>query len=506
MSPNLSRQLRFSKHAVRSKNGAVAAKNQMAADTGARILAQNGNAIDAAIAAAFALAVLEPWTSGLGSVGCMTVWDARKHRGHVVDFQGVTPRQVQSTDLIWPGSKKEENDSAFVANAWRSIAVPGLPDGLWTAHSLGTMPWPQLLAPAIDLSEEGLELDWYAFLAIGLGAAELARFPASRACFIPPGFPASHLRLGATPRLHNPALTAALIALAERGARDFYEGMIAHTLIDDLAHGGSAIDKADLRSYRAHLVEPATMIRSGKRFLLPSSSSITNVFSEIMKTAGEWRPAVDRSTFIQFAHAFSAARAEIEIAGDKTIAEWSSHISVIDRDGNMASLSQTLGSVFGSKIVLPQSGILMNNSAATLKYGSRLRVEAGERTVNHLLPMLGLSGDRPWLAIGVSGDRHILPTLVQLISFLSDFGFSVEDAFHQPRLGVRSSGEILIDTGASIDIKNAMHQVFGALEQPPCLYPFGRPCAVAVEVDPFSGDRVAMTEASEPWAGAAAVA
>ena len=133
MSPNLSRQLRFLKEPARGKGGAVAAKNQAAADVGARVLSQGGNAIDAAIATGCALAVLEPWTSGLGSVGCMTVWDARKRRGTVIDFPGVVARQIHNSELAWPGSGvvPHDSDAALRIEAYRSIAVPaGNPRGI----------------------------------------------------------------------------------------------------------------------------------------------------------------------------------------------------------------------------------------------------------------------------------------------------------------------------------------------------------------------------------------
>ncbi|MGH7005539.1 MAG: gamma-glutamyltransferase, partial [Alphaproteobacteria bacterium] len=409
-----------------------------------------------------ALAVLEPWTSGLGSVGCMTIWDAKKRRGTVVDFPGIVPRPVQSSDLVWPGSRIAEHDpdAAFGIEAHRSIAVPGQPDGLWTAHSFGSKPWPSLMAPAVDLSQQGLEIDWYAFLVIGVAAADLVRFPGSRAWFLPHGFPASFVRVGANFRIRNDALTASLKSLADRGARDFYEGMVAHELVADLEQGGSSITKSDLRRYRARLLEPQTAHHAGKRFLIPPESPVGRIFAEIIGTADDWRPSVDQATVMNYAHAFSAARAEIDFGHDADATEWSSHVSVIDGDGNMASLSQTLGSVFGAKIVLPETGILANNCAHGLQRQAAGAREEDRKTVSHLLPLIGLSGDRPWLSIGVSGDRHILPTLVQLISFVSDFGFSVEDAFHQPRIGVRGPGEILVDAAVSTEIKRALGEAF----------------------------------------------
>ncbi|MDZ4783916.1 MAG: gamma-glutamyltransferase [Planctomycetia bacterium] len=507
MSQNLSRQLRILKEPVRSKRGAVAAKNQAAADIGARILSSGGNAIDAAIAAAFALSILEPWTSGLGSNGCMTVWDARKCRGQVVDFAGAPPRRTPNAESDWPGAfaLKEDADAAHDEHAYRSIAVPGLAEGLWTAHVFATKPWTELLAPAIELCEEGLELDWYGLLTIGSAANELSRFPASRNWFLPLGYPSSITGINRF-RLRNPALTATLKALAERGGRDFYEGSIAHAFASDAVEGGALIDKADLHAYRAQLLEPAVVMRGGKRFLMPPHAAIGKMFREIIGGSQEWKSTVDRSTFLKYAHLFSAAHAEYSNVGAEIPDGWSSHVSVIDGEGNMASLSQSLGSTFGSKIVLPETGILVNNAApATRDRPSDTDPSRGAvRTTNHLLPMLGVSGDRPWLALGVSGDRHILPTIVQLISFLIDFGFSVEDAFSHPRIGIRRPGEIQIDSTASLDVRQAIEQVFRVAELPFSLYPFSRPCAVAVGVDFFSGDRIAMTETSEPWAGSSA--
>jgi len=507
MSQNLSRQLRILKVPVRSKRGAVAAKNQAAADVGARILTEGGNAVDAAIAAGFALSVLEPWTSGLGGNGCMTIWDARKRRGQVIDFPGAPPRRTQNSDLVWPGalSLKHDPEAAQRQRAFRSIAVPGLIDGLWTAHAFGTKPWTPLLAPAIELAEQGLELDWYSFLTIASAAADLSRYPASRDWFLPIGFPSAVTR---TERflLRNPALASTLKTLAERGGRDFYEGSIAHEFVSDVSDGGASIEKSDLRAYRAQLLEPATVMRGGKRFLMPPHRPIAGLFSEIMSVPEEWKAAVDRATFLKYAQIFSAAHAEFSSAEHGIPEEWSSHVSVIDGDGNMASLSQSLGSTFGSKIVLPRTGILANNAAIVDESRSN-DIDPSHfaaKSIDHLLPMIGLTGDRPWLALGVSGDRHILPTLVQLVFFLVDFGFSVEDAFCHPRIGLRRAGEILVDSAASFEIKQAIEQVFRVTELPASLYPFSRPCAVAVGIDLFSGDRVAMTETNEPWAGAAA--
>jgi gamma-glutamyltranspeptidase/glutathione hydrolase len=502
MSANMSRHVRFVKKAARGRQGAVAAKNQLAADVGATVLSRGGNAVDACIAAALALAVLEPWTSGLGSAGCMTIWDQKRARGHVVDFPAGLPAEKPDLVPLRRNDVSDDQQSARLA-AYRSVAVPGQPDGLWTAHAFGTMPWPAIVDPAVGLSEEGLEVDWYAALTIGLEAASLTRFPASRQWFLPDSPLPSYLGRKASRRLRNPGLTAALKSLAERGGRDFYDGMIGYAIADDLARGGSAISKSDLKAYRARSLEPTILARYGKRYLLPTASALADTFCEMMKAESESSSPLDRGRITSLAQTFLSAHAEHR-HGDQDLSEWSSHVSVIDGEGNMASLSQSLGSLFGSKIALPSTGILVNNFAMPAQSGH----EPGkDPTVasHYLLPLLALSGERAWLAIGVSGNRHILPTLVQIVSLLSEFGFGMEDAFHHARLGVSASGQIEIDASAPPEIKTALKQLFRAIEVPAAVTPFVRQCPVAVHVDPFSGERVAMTEPTELWAGTAAI-
>ena len=498
----MSRHVRFVKKAARGRQGAVAAKNQLAADIGARILSQGGNAVDACIATALALAVLEPWTSGLGAAGCMTIWDQKRARGHVVDFPGGLPAVKQ--DLA-PARRNDtfDDQQAARAAAYRSIAVPGQPDGLWTAHTFGTMPWPAVVAPAVGLSEDGLEVDWYAALTIGLEAADLMLFPASRQWFLPDSPLPSYLGRKSSRRLRNPGLTAALKSLAERGGRDFYDGMIAFAIADDLARGGSPITRSDLKAYRARSLEPTIVAREGKRYLFPTVNPLADTFCEMMKSEGESTSPLDRARITNLAQTFLAAHAEHR-GGDQDFSEWSSHVSVIDGEGNMASLSQSLGSLFGSKIVLPSTGILANNFAMPSRNGHERGKDPGAAG-HYLLPLLALSGERAWLAIGVSGSRHILPTLVQIVSLLGEFGFAMEDAFHHARLGVSPSGQIEIDASAPAELKTALKQIFRASEVPAVVAPFVRQCAVAVQVDAFSGERVAMTEPTELWAGSAAV-
>src|SRR5262249_15355225 len=193
-----------------------------------------------------------------------------------------------------------------------AIAVPGQPDGMRLAHeTFATKPWPELLAPAIGLAEQGIEADWWATLIIATAAADLARFPASRAWFLPGGFPPAPAGGGALRRLKTRASAATLKALAARGPRDFYEGATAHALAADLARASgspaargaaSRIGKADLAAYRARRVEPLAIARAGKQLLVPGGLTAGPSFRDALgHLAGRLGRALDAAAFVAYA-------------------------------------------------------------------------------------------------------------------------------------------------------------------------------------------------------------
>jgi gamma-glutamyltranspeptidase/glutathione hydrolase len=521
MSRNLSRQLRYVKEPVRSKGGAVAAQNQKAADVGAAILGSGGNAIDAAIAAAFALAALEPWMSGIGGIGFMMVWDAKRGRAHTVDFGAISAKALDPADYPltgrtgadlfgWPEVIENRNMLGYPA-----IAVPGQPEGMRLAHeTFGTKTWHELLAPAAALAEDGIEADWWATLIIATAAADLARFPAARDWFLPGGLVPVADWSGALPRLKNPALAATLETLGARGPRDFYEGEIAAKLAADVARGGagSRIASQDLSAYRARLVEPLSIARGGKRLLVPAGLTAGPTLRDALDRIGALGRAPNAAAFIAYAEALGAAyEKRLETMGEgRVAAECTTHLSVIDRDGNMVALTQTLLSLFGSKVVLPETGVLMNNGVNWFdpRPGRPNSIGPGKRPLSNMLPLLGLDGEKPWLAIGASGGRRILPAVMQLVSFQADFGLSLEDAFARPRIDASVAGQIAVDPLMEPAIKTELTRrlagSIGVVERRRDPYPLAYACPSAVAIDPATGERVAMTESAQPWAGAAA--
>jgi gamma-glutamyltranspeptidase/glutathione hydrolase len=248
------------KKAVRSGAGVVAAQHHLAARAGAGMLAKGGNAIDAAVAAGFALAAVEPWMCGLGGSGYMVVWLADEKRAHVLDFQGMLPAaitpddypldpKVPATIMGFPGVVERQNEVGY-----RSITVPGAVRGLSRAlERFGRLGLDTVLKPAIELAERGLPVDWFTTLQISLAMADLRRDPTASEIYLPNGAP---LQPEQYRQLGNLART--LRTLAERGPDDFYAGALAEEIALDLQSGGSRIDADDLAAYEVLEHAPLT--------------------------------------------------------------------------------------------------------------------------------------------------------------------------------------------------------------------------------------------------------
>ena len=183
MSESLTRQLKITKQAVRGK-GVVVAQNCRAAEVGAEILRKGGNAIDAAVATGMAIGALEPWMSGIGGVGFMTIWSAKEKRAWTVDYGPISarkldPRTTRSSapapPIPSPGPTSWSSNNEV---GYHSIAVPGMVAGLGKAlERFGTMKWKDVLAPGVALAERGMELDWYMQVMIANGARASVEVP-----------------------------------------------------------------------------------------------------------------------------------------------------------------------------------------------------------------------------------------------------------------------------------------------------------------------------------------
>ncbi len=507
---------------ARSSGGIVATQNRIAGEAGARILAAGGNAVDAAVATGFALAAVEPWNSGLGGIGYMLVYLAKEDRVHVVDFAPVSPRGVDPADyplvgggattrdlFTWPSVKDDRN-----VHGPFSFAVPGHVDGLGLAlEKFGTLPFKDVLQPAIELAEQGMAVDWYLTLKIATMARELHRYPATREIWLPGGFPPVTAPGAPLELLVLKGLAGTLRRLASAGRRDFYEGDVAAAIAKDTRALGGILAADDLKRYQARVVEPLTAeYRDASVSMAPTLTagpSMLRVLNDLQRAAFK-RGGPHADAFVSYARALRDAYAErLEKMGESDgTAEPSctTHFNVVDRHGNMVAHTQTLLSVFGSRVVLPSTGILMNNGMMWFdpRPGVPNSLAPGKRPLTNMCPVVARRGGKGWFAIGASGGRKIMPAVLQISSFLIDHGLSLEDAFHQPRIDA-SGGELVgVDPALPAEVQKALADSFATQQTEFVVYPTNFACPSAVLRDPASGEHFGITDVMSPWSGAVA--
>ena len=450
----------ISKPVVRSPRGVVAAQNWRAAEIGAEILAAGGNAVDAAVATACALAVVEPWMSGLGGCGFLVVHSAEAQAVRVVDFGTVAPRALDPAayplcaepgtdhDLFgWPGVEDERNVRGPL-----SIAVPGSVAGLGLALSrFGRLPWAEVLAPAVALAEQGHVVDWWTTLMVAREAAALRDNAAAAAVYLPDGLPPVAAEIGKQ-RLDLGRLPATLRRLAEAGPEDFYRGDLAAALVADVAALGGVLSAEDMAGYQAQEVEPLTATRGDAKLHLPPGLTAGPSFAEALDALDPIAPGTPGpEAFAAYARALTEAYrrrlAEIGHDGDRAGQGSTTHVSVADAEGNLVALTNTLLSPFGAKVVSPGTGVLLNNGIMWFdpRPGRPNAIAPGKRPLSNMCPLVATRDGQPWFALGGSGGRRILPAVFQVASFLIDCGLPLEAALRQPRINVDGGPEVEVD-------------------------------------------------------------
>jgi gamma-glutamyltranspeptidase/glutathione hydrolase len=508
------------KPVAQTRGGIVATQNRIAGEAGAKILAAGGNAVDAAVATGFSLAAVEPWNSGLGGVGFMLVYLAKENRVEVVDFGPISPRGLDpaaypltggfTSDLFtWPTVKDDRN-----VHGPNSIAVPGHVDGLGLAlEKFGTMKFAEVMQPAIALADKGLPVDWYLTLKAATMAKDLARYPTTRDIWLPGGYPPVTAAGAPLGRLVLKGLASTMRRLAAAGRRDFYEGDVAASIARDIASMGGNLALEDLRNYHARIVKPLETEYRGAQLALapgltagPTMQRALARLAEVKLRAGG--PHAD--AFLAYARILREGYAErlstMGETSDHRDPSTTTHLNVVDRDGNMVALTQTLLSVFGSKVVLPETGILMNNGIMWFdpRPGSPNALAPNKRPLTNMSPMIARRNGKAWFAIGASGGRKILPAVYQIASFIIDHGMTLEDAFHQPRIDASGGETVSVDPRLPQAIRTAIADEFPITETELVVYPTNYACPSAVLRDPNEGTHYGITDVMSPWSGAVA--
>jgi gamma-glutamyltranspeptidase/glutathione hydrolase len=464
---------------VTGRKGMVTSNHPLASAAGFRILLQGGNAFDAAVAAAAATSVVDPYNSNLGGNGFATIYVAKSREVRALNFFGTAPA-ASRPELF---THETLNEGAL------SSPVPSNLEGyrvLLEAH--GKMGLARVLEPAIELAEDGFLVTPIFHDQIVRNREAFARYPSTAAVFLPNGAPPE---VGSIFR--QPDYARTLRQVAEEGARDFYQGELARRIATFFAKEGGILSERDLESYQAKWVEPISISYRGYTIVTqPPNSSAVALLEELNIMEGfdskdlghnttaylhRFMEAVrlslaDRNQYVADTDAVPvplrallskeyAARQRARIESDKASAALSpgeltsepdgdtTHLTVMDAEGNVVALTQTLGAGFGSKLVVGDTGLFFSNQMRHmhLEPGSPSQVRGGMRPRSNQSPTIVLRNGEPVMAVGSPGNDGIWQRLAQVIVNVLDFGMTVQEAVTVPRFTYGGPQE----TGTSIE-------------------------------------------------------
>jgi gamma-glutamyltranspeptidase/glutathione hydrolase len=468
---------------VRARHAMVGAQEPLATDVGVQVLKDGGNAVDAAIAVGFALAVTHPYAGNLGGGGFMLIRFA-DGRSTFVDFRERAPEKA-SRDMYLDAAGKPTRESL---EGWRSAGVPGTVRGFELAHrKYGSRKWAGLIGPAIALAEQGFQVSYP--LAESLKAARnLSQDPESKRIFQKNG---GYFAPGDT--LTQPELASTLSRIAQNGVKEFYEGETAQKLSDAMARKGGLITLSDLKNYTA--VERAPLTGSYKGYGIiaappPSSGGIgilqmlgmlegsgyqksgfgsaaeIEYVAEVMR-----RYYADRSQYlgdpdfvklrltsllepgyikrrrdsIDPNHATPSAQILPGLPTTRDGGE-TTHYNVVDAQGNAVAVTFTLNEGFGNGITVPGLGFLLNDemddfaskpgspNAFGLIQGDANAIQPGKRPLSSMTPTILTRDGKFFMAVGAPGGSRIISAVLQTILNVVDFGMNAQDAVDAPRI------------------------------------------------------------------------
>ena len=482
-------------HPVHSSLGIVSSQERLASEVGALMLRKGGNAIDAAVATAFALSVTLPQAGNLGGGGFLVFWFAPERKAYALNFREIAPRLAHRDlflDLDGEVNKSKEFFSLL------STGVPGSVAGLLKAQErFGRLSRIEVMAPSIQLADDGFVI--YPQLADSLKRAfpRLRQDPTARSLFYRqvelPGGGAQWIAYQSGELLRQPELAQSLKLISLKGTSAFYEGKIAHQIVALMKSQGGLIDHRDLADFTAPWVEPVKGVFRGHTVISmppPSSGGITLL--QILKLIDPFDLEVlgsnsadsihlltesmnlayrDRNQFlgdpdqidIPMRRLLSQSyidrlRDQLNLASHTSAADLAgqaplssgvntTHLSVADRDGSLVALTTTLNFAYGNGIAVPGSGFLLNNELADftakpgvpnaygLVQGEQNAVASSRRPLSSMTPTIVLNkeGDS-WLATGSPGGSRIITTVVQVLLNRIVHGLNLATSVAIPRI------------------------------------------------------------------------
>jgi gamma-glutamyltranspeptidase / glutathione hydrolase len=459
---------------VVAQKGMVASAHALASQAGLEMLKAGGNAVDAAVAAAFAIGVVEPNASGLGGEGMMVLYLAGSKTATAIDYRSAAPAAIDFPSGV-PGDGPG------------SVAIPGTVAGLSMAlQKYGTKTLAEVLAPAIRIAAGGFVVSPTLAGIVVDNFEAIAKNDALAAIVLPGGLP---IEAGAT--LKNPELAASLRKIAAGGAGVFYRGEIAEAIAKAMADGGGRITKADLAAYKAIERAPVRGQYRGYDILsapppvagaslveilqildridlskeAPLSPRYVHVVAEAMKRGfADFTATIGDPDFVDVPVAqllsrdYAAARAA-EIRDDAITAKVTAgevrkqespsttSLSVVDAHGNMVALTQTISDFFGAKVVVAGTGIILNNEMKNFGTRGPNAIAPGKRMRTMIAPSILVKDGRTFATLGTPGAARIISTMTLLVSNLVDFRMGIQEAIEAPRFFAR-------DTEADLQVES----------------------------------------------------
>ena len=464
----------------------VTAQEPIATDVGVQILKQGGNAVDAAVAVGFALAVTHPYAGNLGGGGFLLVRFA-DGRTTFIDFREKAPAAA-SRNMYLDASGKVTRDSLV---GWRAAGVPGTVRGLELAHQrFGKLPWKKLVEPSVKLASKGFTVSYSLSQSLKSEGANrlLSQFPESKRIFLKGG---AHYE--PDEKLVQAELGKTLARISKLGSKDFYEGQTARMLAAEMAKNGGHITLEDLKAYQAVERKPLQGTYKGYGIITapPPSSGGIGILQMMGMLEGSGyektghgsaaaihyvaeamrRYYADRSEYLgdpdfvkvpitgllqpayirKWADSINRDRAtpSSEIKPGKPVmggeSSETTHFNVVDAQGNAVALTYTLNGGYGNGVTVPGLGFLLNNEmddfAAKpgspnmfgLVQGEANAIQPGKRPLSSMTPTIVTKDGKFFMAVGAPGGSRIITAVMQVILNVIDFGMNAQDAVDAPR-------------------------------------------------------------------------
>jgi gamma-glutamyltranspeptidase/glutathione hydrolase len=466
-----------------ARKGMVVAQEPLAADVGVAVLKSGGNAVDAAVAVGFALAVTHPFAGNLGGGGFMLIRmaDGRKT---FIDFREKAPRKA-TRNMYLDANGNLTHDSLI---GWRAAGVPGSVRGFELARKkYGSKSWFDLLQPAIALASSGFPVSYSQMLSFRHYADSFSQFPDSKRIFLKGGSFYDWNEI-----FQQPELARTLERIAGGGAAEFYEGETAHILAREMEKNGGLITLDDLREYRAverkplegdyhgyhiitspppssggvgilqmlgmldgtgyekhgagsaaayhYLAEVMRRFYSDRNEYLGDPDFVKNPITALLdptyiRTRRDSIDPVQASPVDQIRPGLSAGKESTE----------TTHYSIADEQGNVVAVTYTLNNGYGSAVTVPGAGFLLNDEMDDfaskpgspnlfgLVQGEANAIGPGRRPLSSMVPTIVLKNDKPYLVLGAPGGSRIITAVMQVMLNVIDFGMNIQDAIDFPR-------------------------------------------------------------------------